>query len=179
MEELLELCRGNPLEAALRISQKLSELFHDLAIPFMETSSTSSLSDRAIGYLDKHYSEQISLDAVAGELFVSTAHLIRVFKKEVGCTPHQYLLHYRLTSATLLLKFSELRVEEIAAQVGFSSSSHFISLFRKQFGCTPIQYREQENRLLIPEADMISDGWRQEAGNPVQTVAEIKNDPSE
>ena len=159
-EEILSFCQGNPMDAALKISQKLSELFHELAITFLEPTHTSSLSDRAISYLERHCAEQISLDTVAAELYVSTAHLIRVFKKEVGCTPHQYLLRYRLTSATLLLKFSELRVDEIAQQVGFSSSSHLISLFRKQFGCTPVQYREQENRLQLSENDLLSDSWK-------------------
>jgi len=161
IEELLEICQGNPVETSFRISQKLSELFHELAIAFVEAPHAGSLSERAIGYLEQRYAETVSLDTLAAELYVSTAHLIRVFKKEVGCTPHQYLLHYRLTSATLLLKFSELRVEEIAAQVGFSSSSHFISLFRKHCGCTPVLYRERENRLQISEADLLSDSWKE------------------
>ena len=41
-----------------------------------------------------------------------------------------------------LLEFSDRRVEEIAAEAGFSSSSHFISNFRREYGYTPLQYRE-------------------------------------
>ena len=90
---------------------------------------------------EQHFREEIELDEISKRLFVSTAHMIRTFKKQTGVTPYQYIIKYRLLSSEQLLKFSDLSIEEIASQVGFSSSSHFISNFRKQYGITPKAYR--------------------------------------
>lgn len=143
IENLMELCLQQSGEAVYQISMELSSLFHEFAL-CVHQSTAPSLSERAMKYLEQHHREAVQLETVAAELFVSVPHLIRVFKNEMGCTPHQFLLQHRLSSSVFLLKFSDLRIEEIASAVGFSSSSHFISLFRKQYGCTPGQYRENE-----------------------------------
>jgi len=141
IERIMALCSQQSGETPYQISSELSFLFHDFALR-VNQASVPSLSQRAMNYLEQHYREPVQLEAVAAELYVSVPHLIRMFKKEIGCTPHQFLLQHRLTSSLFLLKFSDLRIEEIAAEAGFSSSSHFISLFRRQYGCTPGQYRE-------------------------------------
>lgn len=143
MEKLLSLCQKHTDDSSLAISQKLSELLHLIAFDLCEKPQSASLSNRVISYIEQHYDEALRIEDIAASLFVSTAHLTRTFKRENGCTPHQYLIKYRLLSAAELLKFSELQVKEIAAQVGFSSSSHFSSCFYKRYGCTPMQYQEQ------------------------------------
>ena len=143
MEKLLSLCQTYTDNSPLKISQKVSELLHLIAFDLCEKPQSESLSAQVISFLEQHYEEPVRIEDIAGSLFVSTAHLTRVFKKENGCTPHQYLMRYRLLTAAELLKFSELQVQEIADRVGFSSSSHFISAFLKRYGCTPVQYQEQ------------------------------------
>lgn len=143
MEKLLSLCQKHTDDSSLTISQKLSELLHLIAFDLCEKPQSVSLSNHVISYIEQHYDEPLRIEDIAGSLFISTAHLTRIFKRENGCTPHQYLMKYRLLSAAELLKFSELQVKEIASLVGFSSSSHFISSFTKRYGCTPVQYQEQ------------------------------------
>lgn len=143
IEKLISLCTERTDDTSLYLSQKLSELLHFAALDLCAGPKSVSLSTNVISYIEQHYNEPLKLEDIAGTLFVSTAHLIRIFKKENGCTPHQYLLKYRLLSAAELLKYSELQIKEIAAQVGFSSSSHFSSCFYKRYGCTPMQYQEQ------------------------------------
>ena len=143
MEKLLSLCTERTDDTSLYLSQKLSELLHLAALDLCAKPKSVSLSTHVISYIEQHYDEPVKVEDIAGTLFISSAHLIRIYKKEHGCTPHQYLLRYRLLSAAELLKFSELQVKEIAAQVGFSSSSHFSSCFYKRYGCTPLQYQEQ------------------------------------
>ncbi len=142
METLMQLCTERGRGSEWLISQQLSDLLHHMVIQLCSEPGQESLSNRAIRYMKRHFREPITLDEIAQSLFVSTAHLIRAFKKETGCTPHQYLTRYRLLFAVQLLEFSDRRVEEIAAEAGFSSSSHFISNFRREYGYTPLQYRE-------------------------------------
>lgn len=141
MEELMALCSAGSHADNLSVSQKLSELFHLLAKDLQGNPETEALSDCVQRYIQTHYMEPVLLDQLAELLFVSAAHLIRQFKKQTGMTPHRYLTQCRLEASTVFLRFSDLRVEEIAERVGFSSSSHFISSFRKHYGCTPVQYK--------------------------------------
>ncbi len=140
-EELLSLNGGKVPDTNLFLSQKTSELLHYFAINLYESPRAVSLSSRAIIYMEQHIKSANVVDKTAKALFVSTPHLIRTFKKEVGCTPHQYLLNYRLSCSVQLLKFSDLKVEEIAEELGFSSSSHYISSFHKKYGVTPAKYK--------------------------------------
>ncbi len=142
METLIQLCTQQERGAEWLISQQLSELLHHMVIQLNRKPEQESLSVRAIRYMKKHFREPITLDSIAQSLFVSTEHLIRAFKKETGCTPHQYLTKHRLLNAAQLLEYSDRRVEEIAEKSGFSSSGSLISNFRRAYGCTPLQYRE-------------------------------------
>lgn len=144
IEEILKLCTDHGADAALYISKKMSEIVHMTVIDLYEKPKATSLSERVIFYIEQHFRAEIELEEIAKQLFVSTAHMIRTFKKQTGITPHQYIIKHRLLSAEQLLKFSDLSVEEIASQVGFSSSSLFISNFRKQYGITPRVYRQNK-----------------------------------
>ena len=143
MEALMQLCMARTHGSEWLISQQVSELLHHMVLQLCSKPGQETLSDRAIRYIKQHFREPITLDEVAQSLFVSTPHLIRAFKKETGCTPHQYLTRYRLLYAVQLIEFTDRRVEEIAEEAGFSSSSHFISQFRREYGCTPLRYRER------------------------------------
>ena len=139
-ERLITICTEHAYGAALYISKEVSTLLHMAATDLYAKPRSVSLSADVIAYIEQHYMESLKLEDLAYSLFVSVAHLIRVFKQENGCTPHQYLIKYRLLTAAQLLKFSDLRVDEIAERVGFSSASHFISSFKREYGCTPTEY---------------------------------------
>lgn len=153
METLLTLCAKHEPDFEWRVSEKVSELLHRMAVSLLEKPSPRTLSSRAITYMEQHFREPVTLDEIAQSLFVSTAHFIRAFKKETGITPHQYLTEHRLLFAAQLLEYSDSRVEEVAAQVGFSSSSLFISNFRRRYGCTPLQYREMVSSWFVREPE--------------------------
>jgi len=137
---LMKLCAMN---SPLYISQNLSELLHLVALDLLGGQERTSLAVRAIAYIEEHYREDLRLDELSNQLFISVAHLIRVFKRDNGCTPHQYLLTYRLMRAAQLLKYSDLQIQQIANSVGFSSPSHFGRCFFNHYGCTPLKYQKQ------------------------------------
>lgn len=140
-ESLLSLCREQPERFPWLLSSQLSDLLHQAALWLTEGEPPSSLPRRAARYMEQHFTEPLTLDRVAGTLFVSPAHLIRVFKQEHGCTPHRYLTEYRLTIAAQLLELTAKSVDTIAAETGFSSAGHLIGPFKRRFGCTPHRYR--------------------------------------
>lgn len=88
-------------------------------------------------YIKKHYKENITLTSVAHNLQISESHLSRVFKKEQNMTFSQYVLKTRMDAATELLKNSNLKIYEIASEVGYSNPEQFSRMFKKVTGRSP------------------------------------------
>ena len=143
IEELLSICAQYHGKNVFLLSAKLSEILHHAIADLCCIHNTLSLVEHAKTYMEQRFYLPLTIDEIASELFITPTHLIRVFKKECGCTPHQYLLQYRLQTACHLLKISMLDVKEIATTVGFASTSLFIMRFREKYGITPTQYRKQ------------------------------------
>ena len=102
----------------------------------------------ALGYIHVHYAEDVSLADLARISTVSPSHLIRLFKRQAGTTPHDYLMRYRITRAKELLAETDLTSAAIAKQVGFSSESNFSYRFSKMVGQSPRAYRAGSPGLL-------------------------------
>ena len=73
----------------------------------------------------------------------SYPHLYRLFKKYYHQTPHDFILNLRLESAYSQLVFSDLSIEKIMLNLGYSSLSNFHSIFKKKYGMTPNELRKQ------------------------------------
>ena len=97
-------------------------------------------------YIDKHFSEEINLDKVAGKALVSKFHFIRVFKKYYGRTPNQYLQEVRIEMAKKILLKRE-SIDEVCDSIGFKSKTSFISLFKKMTGVTPLAYQNKKSNF--------------------------------
>ncbi|MFJ7735559.1 helix-turn-helix domain-containing protein [Lysinibacillus sp. NPDC097287] len=96
-----------------------------------------------IDYLHTHYMEKVLLDELAAHVFLSRAECSRFFKKMVGMTPFEYLLHFRLQKSMELLRNKELSITEIAADTGFSTVSYYIEKFKEYTGYSPQAYRKE------------------------------------
>lgn len=92
-------------------------------------------------YLDKHYMEDLSLDAVSQIAGFSKFHFSRIFKECSGQNFYDYLSYKRIKSAETLLLRPDSTITEIALQSGFSSISTFNRTFKKVKNCTPSEYR--------------------------------------
>ena len=105
-------------------------------------SKSEELIIRAKEYILKNYAKELSVDDVAGTLDISGAHFLRVFKKEMNCTFTEYLNMVRMEKAVEFLSGTELKVNEIARNVGFNNPTYFNTLFKNKYGMTPLRYRE-------------------------------------
>ena len=104
------------------------------------TEETILKTKEICAYIEKRYSDDVTLDELSKIGCISKYHLIRLFTKEKGITPYKYLELYRINKAKQLLQ-NDKSILEVAMQCGFSDQSHFTNLFKKTIGITPKQYQ--------------------------------------
>ena len=87
-------------------------------------------------YIDAHLTEELSIDILAEEFFISKFHMMRLFKQETGRSIHDYLQERRLLFARDLIR-QGLSATDSCFQSGFRSYSSFTRAYAKHFGTTP------------------------------------------
>lgn len=97
----------------------------------------------AIHFIQKNVTKPITLGNVADHVYLSENYLSRLFKEEVGITFVTYLNQQRIDRAKALLQKSDLSVETIARNVGFSHTSYFCQVFKRFTETTPENYRKR------------------------------------
>lgn len=93
-------------------------------------------------YINTHLDLDLKLTELSSIVQISPYHFLRLFKKSLGITPHQYILQQRIERAKYLLKSSNLDISEIAIRVGFCDASHLNRCFKNSLGMTPSQWRQ-------------------------------------
>jgi len=96
---------------------------------------------RVLEHIHSHIYQNIDVDELANVACITKPYLIRLFKRESGVSPVQYINKKKVERAQLLLFTTDKPVKEIAYELGFSDHSYFIRLFRKLSGITPQEYR--------------------------------------
>ena len=96
---------------------------------------------KALSFINKNYSEQISLGELAEECGCSVTYLSKTFKRYTGTTIYKYIVDFRIEMAKQMLAHSS--VTEVSYAVGFSDTSNFIKTFREICGVTPHKYKEK------------------------------------
>ena len=140
--KLYHLFRSKAPLSELSMSLDITELLTRLALTEKEKRGSAAPSlGKAIAYIQEHFAEPVSLEHLASLSSLSPYYFTRLFTKETGQTPHQYLLSVRMDSARFLLKSTSMSIKEIGFSCGFSSESSFNAAFRKRIGQTPGQYR--------------------------------------
>jgi len=97
---------------------------------------------RVTEYIDAKLDEEISLNELAAVAELSSFHFVRAFRKSIGKTPQQFLMHRRVERAKELLSRPDLPIVEVGLRTGFKNQSHFTTLFRKYTNFTPKIWRE-------------------------------------
>ncbi|MBQ8441263.1 MAG: AraC family transcriptional regulator [Clostridia bacterium] len=97
-------------------------------------------------YINTNYHRRLTLSEVAAEVYLSTRQVSRILRSEYGCTLSQLVIDKKLAQAQMLLRSTELSIEEISQKVGIGSANYFYTLFQKKLGTTPLKYRREHQR---------------------------------
>lgn len=146
MEKLLNLFRNSEPIRESGVSARITRMLTSLLTVRSDVGNISShtqIIENSLAYINEHFSEPLTLEALAENSNMSPFHFTRVFTAETGFTPHQYLIATRINSAKFLLRTSGISINEVAFSSGFNSESSFCSTFKKWEHTTPGEYRSR------------------------------------
>ena len=132
-------------EAMVRLltifAEHLSMVSNQLVV--QQDNAEPQMIARAREFIIEHQAEDLSLAEVAKAVNCSTFYFCKMFKKATGLHFTEYLARVRIEKAKNLLLNPNLRISEIAYEVGFQSLTHFNRVFRRLVGQSPTEYRQK------------------------------------
>jgi AraC-like DNA-binding protein len=103
---------------------------------------------RARQFIHEHHAEPLDLEQLAGLAHMSSCYFCRKFKESTGFTFTEYLARTRVEAAKALLLNPQVRITEVAFEVGFQSITHFNRVFKEVVGQCPTEHRKQLPRTV-------------------------------
>ena len=127
------------------VGSVLATLAQELAatVKGLRNQRNQRLMLKAIDYIRNNYSQQITLDDLARQVYLSPFYFSHIFREEMNTTFIEYLTMVRIEAAKEKLRETVISVGVIAEQVGYNDVNYFSRVFKKVTGQTPTQYREK------------------------------------
>lgn len=147
LTELINKTQKNDIVNSIELSAKLHEILNILIKDSIKNEHKknknrySSFIKTVTEMIHIRYSEPILIDDMMKDIPLSKYYFIRIFKRIMGVTPYNYLIHYRINISKILLRSTDMSVGEIAEKCGFLDTSNFITQFKKYTGQRPLQYK--------------------------------------
>lgn len=98
---------------------------------------------KALHFIHQNIDTQIMLEELSENCHMTKDHFIRLFKKEMHCTPGKYINQKKIENAQLRILISKASIKDIAYGLGFENISYFNKLFTKITGESPGKYRKE------------------------------------
>lgn len=96
----------------------------------------------AVAYIDTHYAEELSLPAMANQLYLQSSYFSNLFRKETGISFVKYLNRIRIENACILIsQCPDVSMENLSSQAGFVNPQYFFRVFKSHTGFTPGEFR--------------------------------------
>ena len=142
-KEAFEICEEHTnFERLCFLTTHAMERFIDTVYQNREKKLTSFQLTKAIGYIQKHYMEDLPLNTVASAVYVSEYYLSHLFRKEMNLTFSDYVAKVRINKAREFLREdASARIQEVADKTGFSDPNYFAKIFKKHTGVSPKEYQ--------------------------------------
>ena len=128
---------------------ELYDLIYGMIIGYCDAINNYKLKDystlvrKVVDYINLNLVNDLSVKNLADLFYISPTYLARIFKKEVNYSIVEYINRQRIRRSTLLLKDSNLPVNQISQIVGINDFNYFSRLFKKYMNKTPSQYRKE------------------------------------
>ena len=142
-EKIEAIYQAGNLEEICHITEEGIKAF-EVWLQKMEQGARSDI-DRVKQYIQYHVDEDLSIDKLAAQVYLSQGYLSSVFKKETGMNLSRYIRQCRMEKAKELLKDTNMKVVQICEKVGFANVSYFCQNFREYCGVSPDKYRKGES----------------------------------
>lgn len=135
---------GGNLYCELGAALEVISEFYGAVSPRSEKTAERTgkrLSERVRAYIEQNYADSIKIADIAADNFISEGYLAHAFKAETGMSPREYLTHIRCTRAYELIKHTEVKFADIAANTGFCCANDMSKKIREYYGLTPTEIR--------------------------------------
>ena len=120
-----------------RIMARFTDLVFDL-----KDVKHADVMQRALKLINRRYTENLTLDEVAGAVFLSPTYFSKLFNEEMKCRFTTYLNRLRIEKSRHLLRNTDIPLVGVAGLVGYEDQSYFTKVFKKMVGMSPGRYRE-------------------------------------
>ncbi len=114
----------------------------------------------AFSFIEQNFQNDISVEDIAAACGLNRSYFGKIFHESIGKTPQEFLISYRMTKATELLKLTELSIADIGNVVGYPNQLHFSRAFKNVYQVSPRQWRYEHGG-----------GKKQKPNNPQQNAA--------
>ena len=104
--------------------------------------NADSVVYRVLSYINEHYNEDLSLDFLANQFFISKYHLSREFGRVVGTSVYRYIIQKRLIMARQMMAAGR-PTSEVYQHCGFGDYSNFYRAFKSEYQMSPREYQEE------------------------------------
>ena len=129
------------------VAESLLDSIQQLILSRLERKQIDPRIEEIVHSIIHHFQDPaFSLDECLSQKGYCSDHMRRLFREQIGKTPHEYLAYMRIKSAKKLLssrKISNYSVSEICTMVGFQDVSYFSRIFKKATGISPSEYFEE------------------------------------
>jgi AraC family transcriptional regulator, arabinose operon regulatory protein len=146
-DSIFSLAQSEPC-CTENMNRKASLVFHEMLTDITSKINVNSKTYSPIvaklkHYIDNNLENDISIKSLSNHIFKSPSQTIRLFKKETGITPYEYLLQKRMEIAKLLLHNTNISIKEIAYKLRFADEHYFSNFFKEKNRLSPSSFRKQ------------------------------------
>ena len=113
-----------------------------------KTRTEEALYQNIATYIEEHLEEDLSLQKLAEEFFVSKYHIAHIFKDNLGLSIHQYITKKRLALCREAI-LGQMSITEAYQTFGFGDYSSFYRAFKKEYGISPKDFRDMQKEFLV------------------------------
>ncbi len=148
---IIELSKESGVDCSDKITIILHEIFLKLHNHVYLAVHRDDVAEEMRFFLDSRIEAPFRMHDLCRHVSKSESRAIKIFKKEYGVTPYQYVLGKKISQAKELLKNTNLSVKEIAARLSFADAYYFSNVFKQKRGVSPTEYRRLKQSLNTNE----------------------------
>ena len=150
INKMIRICAEQSREKDVLADLTLKELL----VRIMQTQNLKTITDDTyhsaqnplafvLNYIKANLNEKLSINSLSDKACMSKATFYRLFKRELGISPNDFILAEKINKAKVLLSQPGAKVASIGYELGFSDANYFIRTFKKIMGTTPGAYQLQ------------------------------------